>query len=105
MRQWLTGSVSKLTNRVTGTSDPAAIASKGGKTMQQFQIETGTSGEVTKVTERDQWQPWTTTKQLQFTEPISRTRTLVVFRSGRWLLRVKIIDVRMHNGYRWQAMK
>ncbi len=73
--------------------------------MQQFRIEAGTPGEVSKVNDRGQWRPWTTTKQLQFDEPISRTRTMVVFRDGRWLLRVRIIDVAMFNGYRWGKMK
>lgn len=73
--------------------------------MQQFRIEAGTPGEVSWVTDRGQWQRWTTTKRSEFAEPISRTRTMVVFRDGRWLLRVRIIDVAMFNGYRWVRMK
>ncbi len=29
----------------------------------------------------------------------------LAFRSGKWLLRVKILDVRMLNGIRWKPMK
>ncbi len=73
--------------------------------MQRFEVRQGAIGEVAKMNDRNKWRTWTTTKPLSFNEPISRTRTSVVFRSGRWLLRVKVIDVRMHNGYRWVPMK
>ena len=73
--------------------------------MQRFEVREGAIGEVAKVSDRNQWRPWTMTKPVSFDEPVSRTRTMVVFRSGPWLLRVKVIDVRMHNGYRWVAMK
>ncbi len=73
--------------------------------MQKFAVDRGTMGGVAKVVDRDNWRSWTTTKRLEFDEPVSRTRTMVTFRRGRWLLRVKILDVRMHNGYRWVNMK
>ena len=73
--------------------------------MQRFEFRQGAMGEVAKMNDRSHWRTWTTTKPLQFDEPISRTRTTVVFRSGRWLLRVKVLDVKMHNGYRWVEMK
>jgi hypothetical protein len=73
--------------------------------MQKFEVRQGAIGEVAKVSDRNQWQSWTTTKPVSFDEPVSRTRTMVVFRSGPWLLRVKVIDVKMYNGYRWVAMK
>lgn len=73
--------------------------------MQRFEVRQGAIGEVAMISDLNQWRSWTTTKPLSFDEPVSRTRTMVVFRSGRWLLRVKVIDVKMHNGYRWVAMK
>lgn len=73
--------------------------------MQRFEVRQGAIGEVAMISDLHQWRSWTTTKPLSFDEPVSRTRTKVVFRSGRWLLRVKVIDVKMHNGYRWVAMK
>ena len=73
--------------------------------MQRFEVRQGAIGQVAKMSDRNQWQSWTTTKPLSFDEPIRRTRTTVTFRSGRWLLQVKVIDVKMHNGYRWVSMK
>ena len=73
--------------------------------MQRFEVRQGAIGEVAMISDLNQWRSWTTTKPLSFDEPVSRTRTMVVFRSGRWLLRVKVIDVKMHNGYRWVAMQ
>lgn len=73
--------------------------------MDRFEVRQGAIGEVAKMSDRKRWRRWTTTKPLSFAEPVSRTRATVVFRTGRWLLRVKVIDVKMHNGYRWVAMK
>ena len=73
--------------------------------MHRFEVRQGAIGEVAMIGDVTQWRSWTTTKPVSFDEPISRTRTKAVFRSGRWLLRVKVIDVKMFNGYRWVAMK
>ena len=73
--------------------------------MLEFQVREGVVGEIAKVTDRSHWRRWITTKTITFKEPERRSRTTVVFRSGRWLLRVKISDVRMHDGVRWKPMK
>lgn len=70
--------------------------------MQQFKVEAGTWGEVCR--DGGQWKPWVTTTDLLFDEPVRRTRTSITFRRGAWLLKVKVIDVWMHNGMRWRKM-
>ncbi|TWT91308.1 hypothetical protein [Stieleria varia] len=73
--------------------------------MQSFRIEPGVPCEICKQNDRQHWRPYQTTKLNCFSEPVSRSRISVTFRSGRWLIRVKIRDVKQFNGYRWIAMK
>ncbi|QEF97244.1 hypothetical protein Mal15_12830 [Stieleria maiorica] len=73
--------------------------------MQSFRIGKGIQVEVCKASNRAEWTPYTTTKTNTFDEPVSRTRSTVVFRSGRWLLRVKPHHVEMFNGLRWLRLK
>lgn len=72
--------------------------------MVEYRVDAGTRGEVTKDDAEEAWRPWTTRRTLTFSEPERRTRTLVVFRSGPWLLRVRILDVKLNNGIRWRQM-
>jgi hypothetical protein len=69
--------------------------------MLEFRVREGAVGEIAKVTDRCHWRRWTTTKTLNFREPERRSRTMVVFRTGMWLLRVNIFDVSVHDGARW----
>ncbi|QDV46312.1 hypothetical protein Enr13x_62210 [Stieleria neptunia] len=73
--------------------------------MQSFRVSRGVRVEVCKANRRGDWVSFTTTKTNTFDEPISRTRSTVVFRDGRWLLRVKPHQVEMFNGLRWVRMK
>ncbi|KAA5545447.1 hypothetical protein FYK55_07300 [Roseiconus nitratireducens] len=73
--------------------------------MQMFRVPSGIHGEVRMANRPEHWIPYTTKMQSDFDEPVSRTRTTVVFRSGRWLLRVKRHDVQLYNGIRWIRMK
>lgn len=72
--------------------------------MQAFRVSKGTRVEVCHVNDRSRWRGHCTCKHSEFSEPIGRTRTQVVFRSGKWMMRVKVRDVRIFNGYRWVAM-
>ncbi|MCO8124511.1 hypothetical protein NHH03_22420 [Stieleria sp. TO1_6] len=72
--------------------------------MQSFKVAAGVFVEVCEVNQRN-WRSFKTTKENRFNEPISRTRSTVLFRSGRWMMRVKPDFVQMHNGLRWVRMK
>jgi hypothetical protein len=72
--------------------------------MIVFKVEAGVRAEIFRVGGSEPWQPWTTRTALTFSEPISRTRTSMVFEKNGWLLRVRIIDVMMHNGIRWRKL-
>ena len=73
--------------------------------MQTFRVKSGVEVEICKANNRADWSPFTTTKVSTFDEPISRTRSTVVFRSGRWMMRVKPHQVEMFNGLRWVRLK
>ncbi len=73
--------------------------------MQSFRIKPGVPCEVCKQNDRTRWWPYQTPKENVFDQPISRSRVAVTFRTGRWLIRVKIRDVQQFNGYRWVGMK
>ncbi|MCA9138247.1 MAG: hypothetical protein KDB00_15855 [Planctomycetales bacterium] len=73
--------------------------------MQTFRIHADVQVEICKANNRAQWVPFKTTKINTFDEPISRTRSTVVFRSGRWLLRVRPHHVEIFNGLRWVRLK
>ena len=73
--------------------------------MQRYRVNPGTPAHVASVNDRADWRPYQTKKLCEFDEPISRSRSQVTFRRGRWLLRVKPGDVRVHNGIRWQPFK
>ena len=72
--------------------------------MQEFKIQAGIFCEV-RLIDDNEWTSWTTTKVSRFNEPISRTRTHVVFQAGNWLLKVRTLHVLMFNGSRWIQMK
>lgn len=72
--------------------------------MQSFRVSKGSGVEICQVSDRSRWRPHVTRLESEFAEPISRTRTQVVFRRGKWLMRVKVRDVKIFNGYRWVAM-
>lgn len=97
MKRALSASASSVTSRVTRFSHPAA--------MQTFRVKAGVHCEVVHVNDRRHWRSHVTKRQNTFDEPVSRTRTFVVFRSGRWFLRVKRADVMVHNGIRWVRME
>ena len=73
--------------------------------MQSFRVRAGVAVEICKANNRADWNAFTTTKINTFDEPISRTRSTVIFRSGRWLLRVKPHHVEIFNGLRWVRLK
>ena len=73
--------------------------------MQTFRVKSGVEVEVCQANHRTDWSPFTTTKVNEFDEPISRTRSTVIFRSGRWMMRVKPHHVEMFNGLRWVRLK
>ncbi|MDV6032596.1 MAG: hypothetical protein F9B45_21425 [Phycisphaera sp. RhM] len=73
--------------------------------MQSFRVGRGIQVEICKANHRSEWISYKTTKTNHFDEPIGRTRSTVVFRDGRWLLRVKPHDVEMFNGLRWIRLK
>lgn len=73
--------------------------------MQSFRVKLGIRVEVCRANNRVDWISFTTTKINTFDEPISRTRSSVIFRDGRWLMRVKPQEVEMFNGMRWVRLK
>ncbi len=73
--------------------------------MQTFRVGKGVSVEICKANQRTHWTAHVTRKVNTFREPISRSRSMVVFRRGPWMLRVKPHHVEMFNGIRWVRLK
>ena len=73
--------------------------------MQSFRVRAGVEVEICKANNRADWFSFTTTRTNTFEEPLSRTRSTLVFRRGRWLLRVKPHQVEVFNGLRWLSLK
>ena len=85
--------------------DDANVSQAREKAMQSFRVREGISVEVCKANNRSEWFAHVTTKESVFSEPVSRSRSVIVFRRGPWMLRVKPHNVEMYNGIRWMRLK